>query len=122
VASAPGFWIAGLLRLTLLLALAPLRRRGRHHSALLAAGLLLLAWAVAHGPQLALAQPVIDARTFLPFGTVLASAVLFSEAATRRLGEERRLRSRTEEGPRTLPQALPPRARSQMAAGRRPHP
>jgi hypothetical protein len=90
-ATAPGFWIAGLLLLTLLLALAPLRRRGSHQSALLAAGLLLLAWAVAHGPQLALAQPVIDARTFLPFGTVLASAVLFSEAATRRLVEERML-------------------------------
>ena len=90
-ATAPGFWIAGLLLLTLLLALAPLRRRGSRRSALLAAGLLLLAWAVAHGPQLALAQPVIDARTFLPFGAVLASAVLFSEAAARRLVEERML-------------------------------
>jgi hypothetical protein len=87
--TAPGFWIAGLLLLTLLLALAPLRRQGSRRSALLAVGLLLLAWAVAHGPQLALAQPVIDARIFLPFGAVLASAVLFSESAVRRLVEER---------------------------------
>jgi hypothetical protein len=89
--TAPGFWIAALLLITLLLALAPVGRRGSRRSALLAAGLLLLAWAVAHGPQLALAQPVIDARTFLPFGAVLASAVLFSEAAVRRLVEERAL-------------------------------
>jgi hypothetical protein len=89
--TAPGFWIAALLLLTLLLALAPLRHQGSRRSALRAAGLLLLAWAVAHGPQLALAQPVIDARTFLPLGAVLASAVLFSEAAVRRLVEERAL-------------------------------
>ena len=89
--TAPGFWIAALLLLTLLLALAPLRHQGSRRSALRAAGLLLLAWAVAHGPQLALAQPVIDARTFLPFGAVLASAVLFSEAAVRQLVEERAL-------------------------------
>lgn len=90
-ATAPGFWMVGLLLLTLLLALAPLGRRACRRSALLAAGLLLLAWAVAHGPQLALAQPVIDARTFLSFGAVVASAVLFSEAAARRLVEERAL-------------------------------
>ena len=58
--TAPGFWIVGLLLLTLLLALAPLRYRGSLCSALLAAGLLLFAWAVAYGPQFALAQPVID--------------------------------------------------------------
>jgi hypothetical protein len=93
---APGFWIAGLLLLTLLLALAPLSYRGIRRSDMLAAGWLLLAWAVAHGPQLALAQPVIDARTFLPFGAVLASAVLFSEAAVRRLVEERALPTRAQ--------------------------
>ena len=87
--TAPGFWMAGMLLLTLLLALVPLHRRGKRRCSLLAAGLLLLAWTVAHGPQLGLAQPVIDARTFLPFGAVLASVVLFGEAASRRLVEER---------------------------------
>ena len=85
--TAPGFWTAALLLLTLLLALSPMLRRSGRGPALLATGLLLLAWALAQGPQLALARPVIEARTFLPWGAVVASAVLFSEAAVRRLVE-----------------------------------
>jgi hypothetical protein len=73
--------------ITFLLALSPMLRRSGRGSALLATGLLLLAWALAQGPQLALARPVIEARTFLPWGAVVASAVLFSEAAVRRLVE-----------------------------------
>jgi len=95
-ATAPGFWIAGLLLLTLALALEPLRRRPCRAAALQAAALLLLAWLVCLGPQLALAQPVVDARTFLPFGAVIASAVLFCQEAVRQLAAAGALPARTQ--------------------------
>jgi hypothetical protein len=90
-ATAPGFWSAVLLLLTLLLALAPLRSLSGRRSAMLATGLLLLGWSLSHGPQLILVQPVIDARTFLPLGAVLACAVLFSETAVGGLVKDRAL-------------------------------
>ena len=84
-ATAPGFWTAALLLISLLLALEPLRRPRGLAAALEASGLLLLAWALCLGPQLALAHPVVDARTFMPFGAVISCGVLFCEGAVRRL-------------------------------------
>ena len=89
-ATSPGFWTAALLTLTLLLALEPMRRQGGRIRASQCALLLLLAWIFCLGPQLTLIRPVVDARTFLPFGAVIACAVLFCAEASTHLFTNRR--------------------------------